>query len=105
MKKNNILTVFLAGTIVFLSACSTTAGATKVQNLLTNALPPHYTGDAEVTHFNPYFDFDIKVGGLSQDANGLWTWKSLEYIRHDRFTHGGVTLTPSSPVTTSTAPP
>lgn len=76
-----------------LTGCVSSDQSGKVQNFLNTALPSEFTGDAHVEHFNPWFDITIDAGGLRK-TNGRWEWDSLNYIRHDRFTHGGITLTP-----------
>lgn len=92
MKTKLLLSAALLFAALIFSGCATNQGA-KIQNFLDTALPVTFTGDAHVEHFNPYFDFSIDAGGLRK-ANGVWVWDSMNYVRHDRFTHGGVTLKP-----------
>lgn len=92
MKNKILLLAAMIIAAVSFTGCATDQSA-KIQNFLNTALPATFTGDAHVQHFNPYFDFSIDAGGLRK-ANGVWVWDSMNFIRHDRFTHGQVQLKP-----------
>ena len=89
----------LLSAMLFAPGCASlfnsTDDATKVQNFLTNTLPPGFVGDVAVAHVNPYFDFGISATNVHQNAAGKWTWDSLDYHRADMLhTSGTIKLTP-----------
>jgi hypothetical protein len=92
----NPLRPLVLAIVLGLSGCSSLPKVkTDIQALLDAALPVGFTGNAEVKHANPYFDFDFKFVGLEHGANG-WTWKSFTYSRHDMFhTSGEITMGPA----------
>lgn len=94
----------LAPLILAVAMCLTGCGsltnsqipAEKIQNALTNLLPPDFKGDFEFRHGNPYFQIGLKVRGLHKTPDGKWSWTALEYDRNDFFnTSGRFVLTPS----------
>ena len=89
----------LVSLMIYLGGCSSltngTDVATKVQNVLTNILPPDYSGDVAVSELNPYFDIGFTATNVHRNANGLWTWDGIVYHRGDMFhTSGDIKLTP-----------
>ena len=99
--KNIILTV-LASLMLSCAGCSSltsnTLPADKIQNVLTNILPPDYSGDFVFSHSNPYFHIGLTVKGLHKTADGKWTWTALEYDRGDLLnTAGKISLIPAAP--------
>lgn len=106
--KNTIL-IFLAGFALLFAGCASlfngTEDAAKVQNFLTNTLPPGFVGDITVSHVNPYFNFGISATNVRQNADGKWTWDSLDYNRADLLhTAGTIKLTPRAGSAVSAAP-
>ena len=105
--KNNTISLLLAGSLICLTGCSSltngTADAQKVQNFLTNVLPPGFSGDVSVSHVNPYFNFGISAKNVHQDSNGKWTWSELHYDRADLLhTTGKIDLIPGVVLTPKT---
>lgn len=93
--KSLLLLVFITSLCGCSSLINSTAMANKVQNALTNILPPDYNGDVEVAEINPYFDIGFKATGVHKTAEGKWTWAGIEYGRHDMWhTSGTIKLTP-----------
>ena len=67
----------------------------KIQAALSAILPPDFSGDVHIDHFNPYFNFGIDAGNVHKNDKGLWTWDSFKWVRADMFhTGGNITLTP-----------
>lgn len=97
--KNNKLVALLIGAVLFLAGCTsltnTTDIAVKIQNILTNALPPDFQGDVHFGPNNPYFDIAVDITGLHKTTDGKWAWDGLSYARHDAFHTSFVfTMTP-----------
>lgn len=94
-----IKSLILACSLLAFTACSSLTSSTneaaKIQNVLTNLLPPDFSGDVSISHINPYFDFGITATNVHKNDKGLWTWDSFGYDRADMFhTKGSIHLTP-----------
>ena len=101
--------VLLFAFVLVLAGCSSlTSGtdvSTKIQNVLTNILPPDYSGDVSVSELNPYFDIGFTATNVHKNAQNLWTWDGIVYHRGDMFhTSGDVKLTPRPQPVTTPAP-
>jgi hypothetical protein len=72
----------------FLSGCASSSaagGEAKIlQRVLSEVLPPDFSGPVHLEHRNQYFDLAIDAGGVRQ-AGGVWQWDWLEYERKSHF--------------------
>ena len=94
--KSLFIAAALSAVVLGGGGCASIAPAKlPLQEILSVALPPDFTGSAHIDHANAYVQFGLDFTGLKK-VDGLWTWTGLTYKGHSAITATNISMAPEA---------